>query len=55
MPVMKTAIAAALAVSLTACAGNHYGEKQTAGALIGAGVGGLLGSKISAPAVCFSP
>lgn len=46
MKPMKIVIAAALALSLAACAGNNYGEKQQAGALIGAGVGGLLGSTI---------
>jgi len=46
MKPLKIVISAALALSLAACAGNNYGEKQTAGALIGAGVGGLLGSTI---------
>ncbi|MEE8334468.1 MAG: RT0821/Lpp0805 family surface protein [Alphaproteobacteria bacterium] len=46
MKPMKLVIAATLALSLGACANNGYGDKQTAGALIGAGVGGLLGSTI---------
>jgi len=46
MKPMKVIISAALALSLAACAGNQYGEKQTSGALIGAGLGGLIGSGI---------
>jgi len=38
--------ASALAVGLTACEGNQYGEKQTVGAVVGGVAGGLLGSQI---------
>lgn len=39
----KIAIVAILALSLGAC--EHYGQKETGGTLIGAGLGGLLGSQ----------
>ena len=39
----KIAFATVAALSLGAC--QHYGPKQTGGALLGAGLGGLLGSQ----------
>jgi len=38
--------AGAMVFGLTACEGNQYGEKQTAGAVIGGIAGGLLGSRV---------
>lgn len=38
--------AGALAVGLTACEGNNYGQKQSVGVVLGGIAGGLLGSKI---------
>lgn len=38
--------AGALVLGLTACEGNQYGQKQTAGAVLGGVAGGLLGSRV---------
>ncbi len=38
--------AGALAIGLTACEGNSYGQKQSVGVVLGGIAGGLLGSKI---------
>jgi surface antigen len=43
MKTSKIAIVALLALSLGAC--EHYGQKEAGGTLIGAGLGGLLGSQ----------
>jgi surface antigen len=43
MNLKKLALVALVAVSLGAC--QHYGQKQAGGALLGAGLGGLLGSQ----------
>lgn len=46
MNIVKLPVALVLALFLGACAESGYGPKQTGGTLIGAGVGGLLGSQI---------
>lgn len=40
------AMAGILAVTLAACEGSNYGQKQTGGAVLGGVVGGLLGSQV---------
>jgi surface antigen len=45
MKTSRIAIALAASLSLAACA-NNAGQKQTAGTLVGAGLGGLAGSQI---------
>jgi len=42
----RPALAALLALGLAGCAGSDFGQKQTVGALAGAGAGGLLGAQI---------
>lgn len=44
--ISAVAAAGALAVTLTACEGSNYGQKQTGGAVLGGVVGGLLGSQV---------
>jgi surface antigen len=45
--ILRLSIAGVAALSLAACAGDyHNAPKQTGGTLIGAAMGGLLGSKI---------
>jgi surface antigen len=41
----RSALAALVALSLAGCANSGYGQKQTVGALAGAGAGGLLGAQ----------
>ena len=45
MNILKTSIIAAAALSLAACAGSGYGDKQVAGAVLGAGAGAVAGSQ----------
>jgi surface antigen len=44
-PILRTASVVAL-LTLSACAGQGYGTKQTVGTLAGAGLGGLAGATI---------
>ena len=46
MRVSKFLLAGALVLSLGACEGNQYGQKQTAGAVLGGIAGGLLGAQV---------
>jgi len=39
-------VAGSLALSLAACEGSNYGQKQVGGAVLGGAAGGLLGSQI---------
>jgi surface antigen len=41
----RLALAALMAVGLASCASSGYGQKQTVGAIAGAGAGGLLGAQ----------
>ncbi|MCG8544447.1 MAG: glycine zipper 2TM domain-containing protein [Alphaproteobacteria bacterium] len=45
MNIRKVTIIALLAVALAGCQTNGYGQKQVGGTLLGAGLGGLLGSQ----------
>ena len=45
MKSLKPVIAAMMVVSLAACAANDKNQKQTAGTLLGGGLGALLGSQ----------
>jgi surface antigen len=42
----RLALAALTALWLAGCASSNYGQKQTVGALAGAGAGGLLGAQV---------
>ena len=46
MNIVRTAIAAAATLTLAACAGSGYGDKQIAGGLLGAAGGAVLGSQV---------
>lgn len=46
MKIATIFIAGALTLSLAACEGNQYGQKQTGGAILGGIAGGLLGSQV---------
>ncbi len=46
MKITTIFIAGALALTLAACEGNRYGQKQTGGAILGGIAGGLLGSQV---------
>ena len=45
MNIRKITIVALMAVALAGCQTNGYGQKQVGGTLLGAGLGGLLGSQ----------
>lgn len=45
-PLKSVVLPLALALSIGACANNEYGQKQTAGAVLGGAAGGLLGSQV---------
>ncbi len=46
MKIATILIAGAMVISLAACEGNKYGQKQTGGAILGGIAGGLLGSQV---------
>lgn len=46
MKIAAILIAGALALSLGACEGQQYGQKQTGGAILGGIAGGLLGAQV---------
>ncbi len=46
MNISKILVAGALVLSLAACEGNQYGQKQTVGAVLGGVAGGLLGAQV---------
>ena len=48
MKIAAILIAGALALSLGACEGQQYGQKQTGGAILGGIGGGLLGELLAA-------
>ncbi len=46
MKITTILIAGSLVLTLAACEGNRYGQKQTGGAILGGIAGGLLGSQV---------
>ena len=46
MKIAGILIVGAVALSLTACQGQQYGQKQTGGAILGGIAGGLLGAQV---------
>ena len=46
MNISKFLLAGVLVLSLAACEGNQYGQKQTVGAVLGGIAGGLLGAQV---------
>ena len=46
MKISKFLLAGALVLSLGACEGNQYGQKQTVGVVLGGIAGGLLGAQV---------
>lgn len=46
MKIPAILIVGAVALSLAACEGNQYGQKQTGGAILGGVAGGLLGAQV---------
>ena len=43
---MKTVLSVILVLSVSACAGGKYGDKQVGGTILGGAIGGFAGSKI---------